>query len=702
MDPREDMHAPTSSQGLSRVPLTSMSQGAEGKLELSSDTGPASSPEEQRAKDWLSLLVALTVWLCTSMCAVANYLTETISEQAFKVEIVALGIAGLLACFQALAITYLRSDKSLRKCRLCLLVVSVLLYGVADERFAAHILGKEYSGNGVSAFLPATALLFACSSLLRYRPLSHLLTSLLCGVCTLGFLLPGAQRASSLAEFGVFMAMQLWYSYHLRRMRKHRKTTVQEVLEWTGAEGLESWESPEEALSTERELLLKQLQDTYELLTELMPMLGLPVGRDKLKDALKRLKATGRSLQTTENINKVHIGFVSSQVDSEYRCFLEQNYFPVAVVAHTQKPRSRKSLEVAPLHDLKPLGGQLIKVWNFDMLQLCEESGGRPLELVGAYMLRKYGLVSGLRLEEGKCEQSLRDLEQRYLPNPYHNATHAAEVAHSLLFLYDQSVLLQVTTEVELFASIVAALAHDVGHPGFNNRYLINTRSSFARICKIHTDNDFSVLEMMHTALAFEILDNVHLLEPLTWENWVLFRKVVVDLILATDMMRHFELLNTFKARFAGKEPVWDDFDDRLSLYRLCIKCADVGHAAKCTALHESWTWKVVEEFFHQGDLERTQHMPISAFCDRNNADVPGSQAGFLLNIVRPMFEAVNVVLRSEGVTVHCLDQLTENVRFWEHKRKTARSHTQQPIEPEASASQQRLPPFSERKTVMN
>jgi hypothetical protein len=133
----------------------------------------------------------------------------------------------------------------------------VLLYGVADERFAAHISGTQYSGNGVSAFLPATALLFACSNLLRYRPLSHLFTSLLCGVCTLGFLLPGAQRASSLAEFGVFMAMQLWYSCHLRRMRKHRKTTVQEVLEWTGAEGLESWESPEEALSTERELLLK-------------------------------------------------------------------------------------------------------------------------------------------------------------------------------------------------------------------------------------------------------------------------------------------------------------------------------------------------------------------------------------------------------------------------------------------------------------
>jgi len=691
-----DMHVPSSSQGLSRVPLTSMSQG-EGKLVLSSDTGPSNSPE-QDTKDWLPPLLGFLVWLCVSLCAVSNFLTDTISGEVFKVEIAASGVAGLSAGVQTLALFYLRPDTSLRKARVSLLVVTVLLYGAADERFAAYISEKDYSGSGVNAFLPAAALLLANSALLR-SPLSYFFTSLLCGVSLLGFLVPGARLASSLAEFVVFMGVQLWHVYHLRRTGKQKRTAVQEALEWTVAEGLESWESPEEALSTERELLLKQLQVTYELLSELMPVLGLRDAREKLKDALKRLKATGQSLQTTENIDKVQIGFVASQVDSEYRSFLEQNYFPPAVVAHTQKPRNRKSVET-PQQDMQPLVGQLIKAWNFDMLRLCEESEGRPLELVGGYMLRKYGLVSGLRLEEGKCEQSLRDLEQRYLPNSYHNATHAAEVAHSLMFLYDQSVLLQIATEVELFASIIAALAHDVGHPGFNNRYLVNTKSSFARICNLHTDNDFSVLEMMHTALAFEILESIQLLESLSWENWVLFRKVVVDLILATDMMRHFELLNTFKARFSGKEPVWDDFEDRLSVYRLCIKCADVGHAAKCTSLHETWTWKVVEEFFHQGDLERAQHMPISAFCDRYNADVPGSQAGFLQNIVRPMFEAVNLVLRSEGVTVHCLDQLTENVRFWEHKRKTARAHTHQPTDLEASAPQRQ--PISERKTVMN
>ena len=698
MDAHSDMHAPTSSLGLSRVPLTSMSQGAEGKLELSSDTIPAASTRAELTKDWLPTLIGLIVFMCVSLCAIANFLTETVPGSVFQVQIAALGAAGLLTVLQAALLSYVRSEQSLWQLRLGLILASALLYGAADERFIVYITDAHYTGSSVSAFLPAACILVASSRLIRYRPLPYFLTSSLVGLGVAGFLICGLKVASTIAELAVFTTVQVWYSWHLKKHGRQRRSAVPETLEWTGAEEIEGWDSHDEALSTERELLLHELQVVYELLSELLPAIVLRDAREKFKEALKRLKITGHTLQTTENIDKVRLGFVASQVDAEYRSFLEQNCFPPAVRTHAQS-RNRKSIEVIALpQEVKSLVGLLVKSWNFDMMQLSEHTG-RPLELVGMFVLKKYGLMPVLQLDEAKCEQTLRAFEQRYLPNPYHNGMHAADVAHSLLYFYDQSVVLQVANEVELFASIIAALAHDVGHPGFNNRYLINTKSSFARICKAYVDNDMSVLEMMHTALAFEILENTHLLEPLTWENWVLFRKVVVDLILATDMMRHFELVNAFKARFSGKLPAWEEFDDRASVYRLCIKCADVGHAAKSTALHEAWTWKVVEEFFHQGDLEREQHMPISAFCDRYNADVASSQAGFIQNMVLPMFEAVNVVLRSEAVTASCLNQLAENVKFWEHKRKTARSHTQQPAE---EATPSRLPPFSERKTVMN
>ena len=59
-------------------------------------------------------------------------------------------------------------------------------------------------------------------------------------------------------------------------------------------------------------------------------------------------------------------------------------------------------------------------------------------------------------------------------------------------------------------------------------------------------------------------------------------------MILATDMSKHFDLLGQFRGKY--KNP--DSFeisngDMKLELYRLIIKAADIGHAAKNIELHE-------------------------------------------------------------------------------------------------------------------
>lgn len=70
-------------------------------------------------------------------------------------------------------------------------------------------------------------------------------------------------------------------------------------------------------------------------------------------------------------------------------------------------------------------------------------------------------------------------------------------------------------TDLEILTSIISNLGHDVAHPGYTNRYLINSRNDLAI-----SYNDNSVLESMHCAKVFQIMksDDCNILKSLEAE----------------------------------------------------------------------------------------------------------------------------------------------------------------------------------------
>lgn len=178
----------------------------------------------------------------------------------------------------------------------------------------------------------------------------------------------------------------------------------------------------------------------------------------------------------------------------------------------------------------------------------------------------------------------------------------------------------------------------------------------------------------MHSALTYELLNDHEVLNHLSRDQWNTMRRVITELILATDMMRHFKLMKKFTERYANRALPMGAFDDKLMLYKMCMKCADLGHAGKTEELHNKWSLKVVEEFFHQGDMEREQGLPISMFCDRQNVDLSSSQSDFICKIVKPLFQAVNVVVRSSDIESVIIMQLDANVEFWKKRTSVAPS----------------------------
>jgi hypothetical protein len=139
----------------------------------------------------------------------------------------------------------------------------------------------------------------------------------------------------------------------------------------------------------------------------------------------------------------------------------------------------------------------------------------------------------------------LREIERRYSPKiPYHNNTHAADVTqtlHCLFGLIGKDLLYSISTPLEIFALLLAAAFHDVGHPGTNNLFHKNAMTSFAM-----QYNDVSILENMHAAVGHSILmgdekkDDWDVFKGWDRSQIVQARGIMIHAILGTDMSNHF------------------------------------------------------------------------------------------------------------------------------------------------------------------
>ena len=85
---------------------------------------------------------------------------------------------------------------------------------------------------------------------------------------------------------------------------------------------------------------------------------------------------------------------------------------------------------------------------------------------------------------------------------------------------------------------MIAAICHNLEHPGVNNHFLVVSKSSLATLY-----NHESILEKHHAFRAFELMLHpaIDLLAVFSKEAYDDFRQQVMSLILATDLASHNE-----------------------------------------------------------------------------------------------------------------------------------------------------------------
>ncbi|CAL9693123.1 unnamed protein product [Knipowitschia caucasica] len=304
--------------------------------------------------------------------------------------------------------------------------------------------------------------------------------------------------------------------------------------------------------------------------------------------------------------------------------------------------------------------------WGLNIFRVAEFSNNRPLSCTMFAIFQERDLLKTFRIPVDTFVTYIMTLEDHYHANvAYHNSLHAADVTQSTHVLLSTPALDAVFTDLEILAALFAAAIHDVDHPGVSNQFLINTNSELALMY-----NDESVLENHHLAVGFKLLheDNCDIFQNLSKRQRQSLRKLVIDMVLATDMSKHMSLLADLKTMVETKKVtssgvlLLDHYTDRIQVLRNMVHCADLSNPTKPLAVYRQWTERIMEEFFRQGDKERERGMEISPMCDKHTASVEKSQVGFIDYIVHPLWETWGDLVHPDAQEI--LDTLEDN-RDW-------------------------------------
>jgi len=295
---------------------------------------------------------------------------------------------------------------------------------------------------------------------------------------------------------------------------------------------------------------------------------------------------------------------------------------------------------------------------------------------------------------EACLSRFLGRIDELYSPDVlYHNAAHAVDVVMTMEWFLRSDFMRARVSSLDRVMAMVAGAVHDVGHPGRNNLFLTKTLAPLAV-----TYNDKSVLENMHAARAFEVMQA----DPsLNWfallsksyckdegsqeqspacdlQQYV--RRGLIDMVLATDMARHGDHVRKIESfveeqRAGTLQEVGGDPDQvgkqealetKLLLLESILHAADISNPCKPRAIMLQWTERVLAEFWAQGDEERSLGLqPISPLCDRESgrASVPKGQTLFITFVIRPFYQPIAELIPEAAEAVQ---ELTKNFSFWE------------------------------------
>ncbi|CAL1287439.1 unnamed protein product [Larinioides sclopetarius] len=314
--------------------------------------------------------------------------------------------------------------------------------------------------------------------------------------------------------------------------------------------------------------------------------------------------------------------------------------------------------------------------WAFNTFNLDVSTGGRSLSYLLVHLFQEYGFVEHFKLDIVKVWHCFNLMEAAYhRHNPYHNSVHAADVTQAMHCFLQETKFASNLTPLEAMSSVIAAVAHDLDHPGVTQAFLVATSNHLVNLY-----HNSSVLENHHWRTAISCLSESGIFNHLDRDIWHDIQMQIRSLILATDITRQKEFLARFKSYLSSESLDMEDSQYRHFALQIALKCADLCNPCRPWAISQRWSYQVCQEFYRQGAYERQLKLPVTPTFDCSRTKVAKIQADFFQFVVSPLFETWDHFLKTP-LSNELLENLQHNFAQWQQKITVQQTNETETVE---------------------
>lgn len=293
----------------------------------------------------------------------------------------------------------------------------------------------------------------------------------------------------------------------------------------------------------------------------------------------------------------------------------------------------------------------------------------------GIQMYYEVGVVKKFQVPQEVLVRFMYSVCKGYRCITYHNWRHGFNVGQTMFTLLTTGNLKRYYTDLEVMAMITAGFLHDIDHRGTNNLYQVKSSNPLA---KLHGS---SILERHHLEFGKFLLsqESLNIYQNLNRRQSEHVIHLMDIAIIATDLALYFKKRTMFQkivdlSKTYEEDKKWVDFMS-LETTRKEIVMAMMMTACDLSAITKPWEVQskvalfVAEEFWEQGDLERTvlEQQPIPMMDRTKAADLPKLQCGFIDFVCTFVYKEFS---RFHPQIQPMLDGLLNNRHEWNAKKE--------------------------------